>query len=128
MYSWYMCDVNASGFHAVRSRMSRQSDSISSRSASRHAFSCGESTSTPSTSKIAPWNVGMRSLSVAGRPDGHRGWAELEHRLLAGAKLTDVVADCDPDRVARALGVDGQHQAIAGQRHQNRGSPELHGE
>ena len=31
------------------------------RSDSRHAFSCGESTSTPSTSKIAPWNFGIWS-------------------------------------------------------------------
>jgi hypothetical protein len=48
--------VKASGVQLVWSRMSAQSVSISSRKASRHAASCGESTSTPSTSKIAPRN------------------------------------------------------------------------
>ena len=51
---WYTSEVNASGDQVVRSRMSAHSPSISSRSAWRQARSWGESTSTPSTSKIAP--------------------------------------------------------------------------
>ena len=52
---WYTWVVNRSAVQLVRSRISSQSPSNSSSSASRHASSCGESTSTPSTSKIAPW-------------------------------------------------------------------------
>src|SRR5215472_6503696 len=102
--------------------MPRQLDSISSRSDSRHAFSCGESTSTPSTSKIAPWNFGMWLLSVpafssGGRPagtgNGRRVLAEFEHGLFARAQLTDVTVGSDPDGTAHALGLYGQGQAIA---------------
>src|SRR5215472_16810361 len=109
--------------------MPRQLDSISSRSDSRHAFSCGESTSTPSTSKIAPWNVVICGLlSVEGGRPGCRLLAELEYGLLARAQLTDIAAGSDPDRTACAFGVDGQRQAIAGERHLDRGFPELHRE
>jgi hypothetical protein len=51
---WYTCGVNAAGDHVVRSRRPRHSPSINCCSDACHAFSCGESTSTPSTSKIAP--------------------------------------------------------------------------
>src|SRR5512132_1617034 len=54
---WYTWVVNRSAVQLVWSRISRQSSSNSSLSASRQASSCGESTSTPSTSKIAPWNL-----------------------------------------------------------------------
>src|SRR3984893_10054498 len=113
--------------------MSLHSPSISSRSDSRHAFSCGESTSTPSTSKIAPWNAGTRPpksvvtvlmLDVRGRP-------ELERALLAGAQLAGLVAHPDApdaDRPPHALPMGGQRQPPVGERHEDRRPPELHRE
>src|SRR3984893_7421798 len=128
--SWQTVDVTASGDQVVRSRMSLHSPSISSRSDSRHAFSCGESTSTPSTSKIAPWNAGTRPpksvvtvlvLDVRGRP-------ELERALLAGAQLADLVTDPDADRPPPALPMGGRRQPPVGGRHEDRRPPELHRE
>jgi hypothetical protein len=57
MISWYIAEVKRSGVQLVWSRTSRHSPSISVCSDSRQANSCGESTRTPSTSKIAPWNA-----------------------------------------------------------------------
>ena len=55
MTCWYTAwGEPLSGVQLVWSRISRHSPSISSLNASRQASSCGESTSTPSTSKIAP--------------------------------------------------------------------------
>ena len=54
MTCWYTAGVNRSGVQLVWSRTSRHSVSISIRNDSRQASSCGESTRTPSTSKIAP--------------------------------------------------------------------------
>ncbi len=51
---WYTAGVKRCGVQLVWPRMSRHSPSISSWRASRQASSCGESTRTPSTSKIAP--------------------------------------------------------------------------
>ena len=71
----------------VRSRMSLHSPSISWRSDSRHAFSCGESTSTPSTSKIAPWNIATRppiSRGLLALSAGVAG-GQPEHAPVAGA-------------------------------------------
>jgi hypothetical protein len=62
--------------------------SMSSRRDSRHAFSCGESTSTPSTSKIAPCIGAAREVVTgcsAARDDSRPAQADREH-LLA---LTD---------------------------------------
>jgi Poly-beta-hydroxybutyrate polymerase (PhaC) N-terminus len=66
-----------------------------------------------------------RPLIPGSGPGGCRVRAELEHGLLAWAQLTDVAGDSDPDRAARALGVDGQGQAIAGESHLDGGVPEL---
>jgi hypothetical protein len=57
MSRWYTAEVKRSAVQLVRSRMSRHSPSISRLNDSRQASSCGESTSTPSTSKIAPRNA-----------------------------------------------------------------------
>src|SRR5215472_16189883 len=67
-------------------------------------------------------------LSVEGGRPGCPVLAELEHGLLAWVQLADLAAGSDPDRTARAFGVNGQRQAVAGKRHLNRGLPELHRE
>ena len=71
----------------VWSRMSRHSVSISIRNDSRQASSCGESTSTPSTSKIAPWNAMIPHQSSGRRRflPPHTCWA---HDGTRGFKLT----------------------------------------
>src|SRR5215469_14714849 len=72
------------------------------------------------------WSSGF--LSIEGGRPGCRVLAELEYGLLARAQLTDIAAGSDPDRMARAFGVDGQRQAVAGKRHLDRGLQELHRE
>src|SRR6516165_1080369 len=108
--------------------MSLHSPSISSRSDSRHACSCGESTSTPSTSKIAPSNgiylpSSGRSVSTGG---DWRGVLEGLH--VAGAKLTHLVAHADPDRTARPLAMDGERKLVPVEPHEQRGALKLHPE
>ena len=102
--------------------MSLQSVSISSRSASRHARSCGESTSTPSTSK-------MRALEAVVRghrfPSGSYSWLALRPSAkvcrFLGAQL-DPPSSPDPhlDRPARALGIGGRRELLALERHPDR--------
>src|SRR5450759_1072 len=110
--------------------MSLHCDSISSRSASRHAVSCGESTSTPSTSNIATWN------SVCTSPP-RSGWllsrdtglaAERERPPVPGAQLVDLVADADPDGPAEALSVGDHRELAVLERHSDRRPAELHRE
>ena len=100
MTRWYTAEVNRSGVQLVWSRTSPHSVSIRTRNDSRQDSSWGESTSTPSTSKIAPrytmtlppyYSVfGATSThldSVWARPSGvprkaHRpGRGTLEHRV-----------------------------------------------
>src|SRR5450755_3021722 len=107
--------------------MSLHSDSISSRSASRHAASCGESTSTPSTSKIAPWNPFCTS------PPLDRGFLSLDigfaphwkHPAVSGAQLSDLVADANADGSAEALSIGDHRELAARERHSERCPPEL---
>src|SRR6185437_10857776 len=123
-YCSYTRGVKASGDHDVCSRMSCQSDSISSRSDSRQAFSCGESTSTPSTSKIAPRNIGM----VASLLDDWRARAQFEFGVVARTHLADLVANAQLERSVGALGVHRQREAFMGERDENAAATELHGE
>src|SRR6266550_2304988 len=123
-YCSYTRGLKASGDHVVLFRMSCQSDSISSRSDSRHAFSCGESTSTPSTSKIAPRNPGM----VASLLCDCRTRAQVEFGVVAGTHLPDLVANTQLERPVGTLGVHGQLEAVASERDENAAAAELHGE
>src|ERR671923_1964263 len=63
--------------------MSRHSPSISTLNASRQASSCGESTRTPSTSKIAPWNA--IKASRQGTSEEHRR-AEADEAVEASER------------------------------------------
>ena len=118
-------DVNASGDQVVRSRMSFHSPSISSRSDSRHAFSCGESTSTPSTSKIAPWNVGHASSRQPWVCWCSACGARPAARTCTGrrAQLADLVADPDANRPRHALPMGGQRQPARRRASRGSGSP-----
>src|SRR5689334_19627049 len=123
-YCSYTRGVKASGDHVVCSRMSCQSDSISSCSDSRQAFSCGESTSTPSTSKIAPRNGGMVSSLLA----DWRARVQFEFGAVAWTHFPDLVADTHLERPVGPLGVHCQRQTVMRERDANAAATELHGE
>src|SRR4029453_16930500 len=87
--------------------MSRHSVSISIRNDSRQASSWGESTSTPSTSKIAPWNAMILLISPlvaagAGHPIASPprtlGRRPLDGDGGAGAEQVRLAADGDLQR------------------------------
>src|SRR5438876_1206534 len=106
--------------------MSLHCVSISSLSASRQARSCGESTSTPSTSKMAPRKpVAMLPPFL---PCDARRRLEREGVVVAGAELTNLVAHGDANWPAEALGVRGDGQPAVGERDPDRRAPELHRE
>src|SRR4051812_47082259 len=88
-----------------------------SRSASRHASSCGESTSTPSTSKTAPWNP----VAICA-PFG----LEREAAPVSGAQLADVVSHANPYRPAGALGLGRDGELARRKGHPQRRAAELH--
>src|SRR6516162_6246697 len=98
--------------------MSLQSASISSRSDSRHARSCGESTSTPSTSKIAPSNGIYLPSSGPSLPTGRDRRGVLEALHVTRAKLVDLVANADPNRTARPLAMDRERELVPVEPHQ----------
>src|SRR5262249_47002954 len=108
--------------------MSLHSASISSRSDSRHARSCGESTSTPSTSKIAPSNGIYPPPSGRSVPTGGDWRGVLEGLHVPGAELVDLVAHADLDRTARPLAMDRERKLVAVEPHQQRGTLKLHSE
>src|SRR5450755_2247867 len=108
--------------------MSLHPDSISSRNASRHAASCGESTSTPSTSNIAPRNSAcMRSSSRQWIPIAGLT-AQWERAPVPAAQLANFVADADPDGPAEALTVSNHRELAALECHSDRRPAELHRE
>src|SRR5580700_6160162 len=99
---------------------------MSSLRASRQARSCGESTSTPSTSKMAP----RKPVAIAPPlllTDARR-LRERECVMVAGAQLANVVAHRDPDRPAESLGVHDDGQPAVLERDPDRRPPELHRE
>src|SRR6476661_5777891 len=53
---------------------------------------------------------------------------QVEHPAVARSELADLVADADADRSAEALGHCVHGQLVAGYRHPQRGSTELHRE
>src|SRR5881392_2057100 len=97
---------------------------MSSLSASRQARSCGESTSTPSTSKIAP----RKPVAIVPPllPCDARRRLERECVMVAGAQVANLVAHGDADRPAESLGVRGDGQPAVLERDPNRRAPELH--
>src|SRR5512132_2815905 len=53
---------------------------------------------------------------------------QVEHPAVARSELADLVADADADRSAEALGHCVHGQLVAGYRHPQRGTTELHRE
>src|SRR5436305_1726511 len=97
---------------------------MSSLSASRQARSCGESTSTPSTSKMAPRKpVAMVPPFL---PCDARRLLERECVMVAGAEFANLAAHGDADWPAESLGVHGDRQPAVGERDPDRRPPELH--
>src|SRR5215472_11138307 len=83
--------------------MSPQFPSISSLSASRHARPCGESTKTPSISKIPPWKpTGVTSFPWRSSPD-EVARRPLVHKTLA--RLDKEIAGCEPSSTAIRCGL-----------------------
>src|SRR5450759_2723572 len=102
---------------------------MSSRSAARHACSCGESTSTPSTSKIAPEKaVGTRAVPLALARSDDRLGGEVEGAAIAGIQLSDLPPDADLDRPAGALGVSEHREPARLEGHPDVSAAELHRE
>src|SRR2546423_10736376 len=100
--------------------MSAQSFSISPRSESFHARSCGESTNTPSTSKIAPSKPSVGTIAPL--------LVQRRHPLFTGGQFPDLVADTDPDWPAEALGEGVHGELVVGDAAPERGAAELHRE
>src|SRR2546421_9897676 len=103
--AWYMAGVKRSGEYVVWPRMSLHSFSISSWSASRQARSCGESTSTPSTSKTAPRKpmrppllLHLTWIGGSARDSGRDARAEPTQALAGRAQKRDLGAHDHVDR------------------------------
>src|SRR3954468_14599946 len=115
MTCWYTAGVKRSAVQLVWSRISRHSVSISTRNDSRQASSCGESTRTPSTSKIAPRNA------IIGPPSGSAGGSLLRSGLhlleFHALGLTHPAPD-EEKRQQRGRGVQpvGEAETDVGQR------------
>src|SRR5919202_4770658 len=95
MTLWYTSDVNFSGAYDVRGRISLHSFSINWRKASRQACSCGESTSTPSTSKMAP-----RKLISS---PYYSGWRTRLEATDGSELLLNRLVEADPGEPAPVL-------------------------
>src|SRR5437763_14510598 len=99
---------------------------MSSLSASRQARSCGESTSTPSTSKIAP----RKPVAIVPPllPRDVSRLFERECVMVAGAQVANRVAHGDADWPAESLRVHVDGQPAVLERAPDRRPPELHRE
>src|ERR1700729_481504 len=103
--------------------MPRQSPSISSWSESRHACSCGEATSTPSTSKMAPSKPsGISDLLLLATGSG--GCIERERAIAPGEQLSGLAPDRDLDPLTEPLIGDAQLSPCEAQA--DRRAAELH--
>src|SRR5581483_10458815 len=104
--------------------MSLHRVSMSSLSASRQARSCGESTSTPSTSKMAP----RKPVAIVPPflPCDARRLLERECVVVAGAEFANLVAHRDADWAAESLRVRDDRQFAVRERDPDRRPPELH--